>query len=96
MFDLPTLTPADRKRYREFREFLLSDAFIMLQFSIYARHCASDENGQVHMERVRKMLPENGEIRMLSVTDKQYGRIHVYHGQLPRLSEAPPQQVGLF
>ena len=36
MFDLPTDTPKARRRYRDFRNYLLQDGFDMLQFSVYA------------------------------------------------------------
>ncbi|MGH9821170.1 MAG: CRISPR-associated endonuclease Cas2, partial [Pyrinomonadaceae bacterium] len=52
MFDLPTETKQERRRYALFRKFLLKDGFSMLQFSIYGRHCASDENADVHEKRV--------------------------------------------
>jgi len=96
MFDLPTMTSEDRKRYRLFHDFLEDDGFDRMQYSIYIRHCASEENAAVHMARVRATLPQDGEVRIISITDKQFGRIQVYQGRLPRKAEAAPQQVGLF
>ena len=43
-FDLPTETKKDKKRYVDFRKNLIKDGFNMFQFSIYIRHCASNEN----------------------------------------------------
>ena len=43
MFDLPTDTKAARKAWHGFRNALMDDGFTMMQFSVYARHCASDE-----------------------------------------------------
>ena len=37
MFDMPTDTAEDRKAYRKFRKFLLSEGFIMHQFSVYSK-----------------------------------------------------------
>jgi len=48
-FDLPTETKKDKKRYQLFRKNLQQDGFIMFQFSIYIRHCASKENADVHL-----------------------------------------------
>lgn len=96
MFDLPTITKEDRTRYRLFHDFLEDDGFEMMQFSIYIRHCASEENAAVHMNRVKAALPQEGEVRMIAITDKQFGRIQVYQGQLPRKAEEAPKQVGLF
>jgi len=44
------------------------------QFSIYVRHSFSLENAQVHIERVKKWLPDKGEVSIMRVTDKQFGR----------------------
>lgn len=37
MFDLPTETAEDRKNYRRFRKFLLSEGFLMHQYSVYSK-----------------------------------------------------------
>ena len=96
MFDLPTDTAAARADYRRFREFLMDDGFHRLQFSVYARHCASDENSDFHKQRVLVSLPPDGEVRLLSLTDKQFGRMEVRFGRIHRISESPPEQVMLL
>ena len=96
LFDLPTATSEERTDYRHFREFLLDDGFMMLQFSVYARHCASAENADVHMRRVHDSLPPDGEVRVTSMTDKQFSRMSVFHGKLRRATERPPEQVLLL
>ena len=47
MFDMPTETKVDRKRYAKFRKQILEDGFNMFQFSMYIRHCMSRENADV-------------------------------------------------
>ena len=44
LFDLPVETKKERKAAADFRKALLKDGFSMLQFSVYNRHCASDES----------------------------------------------------
>ena len=44
MFDLPVGTKRQRKVAARFRKDLLEDGFWMLQFSVYARPCSSQEN----------------------------------------------------
>lgn len=61
-FDLPTETKKDRKAYAKFRKDIMGDGFTMFQFSIYIRHCASRENADVHIKRVKAMLPEFGDV----------------------------------
>ena len=43
MFDLPVTTAKARKRYAQFRKVLIEQGFSMLQYSVYARYCASEE-----------------------------------------------------
>lgn len=96
MFDLPTDTKQDRRSYAKFRKSLLQDGFIMMQFSVYARHCASEENSYVHSGRVRESLPPQGEVRIITITDKQFGRMQVFYGKKRKKTERPPQQISLF
>lgn len=81
MFDLPTETRKERKDASLFRKNLLGDGFNMFQFSIYVRHCASRENMEVHLKRVREFIPEMGKVCILTITDKQFGDIEVYYGK---------------
>ena len=64
MFDLPTDTKKARKDYTLFRKHLLEDGFTMMQYSVYARHCASKENAEVHTQRIKRHLPPDGEVRV--------------------------------
>ena len=96
MFDLPTDTKAARKAYHDFREALLDDGFTMLQFSVYGRHCPSEENAEVHEKRVKSSLPPDGEVRLLMVTDKQFERMKVFYGKTRKATEKAPDQISFF
>ena len=96
MFDLPTETARDRRAYSDFRKALLEDGFLMMQFSVYIRHCASEENASVHKNRIQAFLPPQGEVRILIVTDKQYERMSVFYGKKPKQIEKPPEQISFF
>jgi len=96
MFDLPVDTRAGRRAYTQFRKVLVKDGFSMMQYSVYIRHCASEENADVHVGRVQGALPANGEVRVLQVTDKQYERMQVFWGRKRQKTEAPPRQLELF
>lgn len=95
-FDLPTETKKDRKVYTTFRKQLQQDGFTMFQFSIYVRHCASRENMEVHRRRVKAILPEQGKVGILTITDKQFGDIELFYGKRPQSANAPGQQLELF
>ena len=96
LFDLPTDTKAARKQYTKFRKKLLDDGFTMMQYSVYMRHCASDENAQVHIDRVKSGLPNDGEVRIIKITDKQFAKIQVFYGKKRKPTETAPEQLGFF
>lgn len=96
MFDLPTETKTDRKVYAKFRKDILADGFSMFQFSMYLRHCSSKENADVHIKRVKKILPAKGHIGILNITDKQFGMMEIYRGKETVKTPEPIQQLELF
>ena len=96
MFDLPTDTKASRRAYTDFRKALLQDGFSMLQFSVYARHCPSEENAVVHENRVSLSLPPDGEVRLLVVTDKQFERMKIFYGKRRKVPEKAPEQISFL
>lgn len=96
MFDLPTETPKKRKDYARFRKELLEDGFTMMQYSVYTRHCASIENAEVHVKRMGALVPPEGEVRFLTITDRQYGRIAVFAGKKRQKTPLSPAQLEFF
>lgn len=95
-FDLPTETKKDKKAYVDFRNLLQRDGFTMFQFSIYLRHCASMENAEVYIKRVKNSLPKYGKVGVLCITDKQFDNIQLFYGTKPHKPNAPGQQLELF
>ncbi len=97
LFDLPTDTKKDIKNYTKFRRSLMKDGFNMFQFSMYLRHCPSRENCEVHIKRVKSVLPPKGHIGILRITDKQFGEMEIYYGKTKEEKPIPqPQQLELF
>lgn len=96
LFDLPTEDKIMRKDYTRFRKFLLEDGFVMMQYSVYMRHSSSEENAQVHARRVKLHLPPDGEVRIVKITDKQFGRIEVFYGKKRLPIEKAPEQLSFF
>lgn len=96
MFDLPVTTKAQRRRAAQFRKGLLQDGYTMVQFSIYSRPCLTDESAGVHLRRVEKMVPEEGRVRILRITDQQYQRMLCFEGSCPVPGEQLPGQMTLF
>jgi CRISPR-associated protein Cas2 len=96
MFDLPVDDTAARRQYAQFRTRLLADGFSMLQYSIYARYFPSEEASAAHRRRVRATLPREGEVRLLSVTDKQFGKMEIFLARSRAPTEKPPEQLLLL
>lgn len=96
MFDLPNETKQQRKRYADFRKFLMQDGFRMFQLSIYVRNCPSRENTKVHIDRIKKLIPEEGKLCIITITEKQFNEILLFEG----LKSTPPMpeliQLELF
>jgi CRISPR-associated protein Cas2 len=95
-FDLPTETKQDRKNYTKFRDRMMDDGFTMFQFSIYVRHCASRENMDVHLKRVKNILPPKGKVGIMTITDKQFGMMEIFDGPKEAKPQKVPQQLEMF
>lgn len=96
MYDLPTETKKERKNASAFRKKIMTDGFQMFQFSMYIRHCSSGENAEVHLKRVKMILPPKGHVGILKITDKQFGMMEIFRGE--EVAEKPQivQQLELF
>lgn len=96
LYDLPTETKKQRKAAALFRKQIMGDGFTMFQFSIYVRHCASMENAQVHIKRVKGLVPDEGDIGIMCITDRQFADIEIFSCKKERKPNAPYQQLELF
>ena len=81
-FDLPVKTKTERREATRFRNFLLNDGYHMIQYSVYARVCNGMDSVAKHRSRLRQHLPDNGSIRMLVITEKQFEAIEIMLGNL--------------
>lgn len=97
MFDLPTKTKQERKIYSEFRRFLLSDGYVMMQYSVYYRICRGLDGVFKHEKRLSYSLPENGAVRMMVITEKQYEDMKILVGKKAKYEEnSSIQQLSIF
>jgi CRISPR-associated protein Cas2 len=96
MFDLPVDTREGRRQYARFRKALLKDGFARMQFSVYIRHASSRENAEVHVKRVGQAVPPQGEVRIITLTDKQFERMRIFRGKKRRPPERAPAQLECF
>lgn len=96
-FDLPVTTKAKRKAANQFRQFLLKDGYQMLQLSVYARIVRGRDSLEKHNKRLCEHLPEEGSIRCLEVTEKQFASMTILLGELkPQEKKVNANQMLLF
>ena len=81
MFDMPTETAEERKAYRKFRKFLLSEGFIMHQFSVYSKLLLNNSANKAMIDRLQANNPKKGSITLLTVTEKQFARMIYLNGE---------------
>lgn len=81
MFDMPTDTADERKAYRKFRKFLLSEGFIMHQFSVYSKLLLNSSANKAMIDRLQANNPKKGSITLLTVTEKQFARMIYLNGE---------------
>jgi CRISPR-associated protein Cas2 len=96
MFDLPVNDKDARRAYSQFRNLLLDNGFSQMQYSIYARCCNSEETALVYRNRIVTQLPKDGHVRLLMITDRQFGKMEVYFGKSRTNPEPKPKQLQLF
>lgn len=96
-FDLPVKTKQERSVASKFRNFLLKDGYYMLQYSLYARTCNGTDAVEKHRKRLDSVKPDNGSIRLLVITEKQYQSIEILVGDYV-INDAPFEfeQLTLF
>ena len=82
MFDLPTETSVHRKAYRDFRKYLLVNGFIMLQESVYVKLVLNTTSVKLLEKQLREHKPVEGNICLLTVTEKQYSKMEILTGEV--------------
>ncbi len=80
-FDLPVTTREKKRAYVLFRRFLLKDGYDMLQWSVYSRLVNGSDDADKHHKRLTANLPEEGSIRCLQVTEKQFTTMRILLGE---------------
>lgn len=80
-FDLPVKTKPQRRKATQFRNFLIKDGYYMVQFSVYARVCNGNDMVELHKKRLKANVPDDGFIRVLVITEKQYENVDILLGR---------------
>lgn len=96
MFDLPMDTKEARKEYTRFRKKLLGLGFTQIQLSVYARFFPSEEASDVQRKKIAGAVPPDGLVRLVAITDRQFGKMESYYGKEKVPPEKPPSQLAFF
>ncbi len=96
VYDLPTHTKKQRKTANQFRKKLQGAGFNLFQWSMYIRHCPSREKMEMHIRRVEEIVPPEGKICIMEMTDKQFGSIRTFYGGGEEDMPEGPTQLLLF
>lgn len=72
LYDLPMIEDEDRKEYTKFRNNILKLGCYLVQYSVYAKVIKNDIYYKSFIEKVKTIMPEKGEVRIIKLTEKQY------------------------
>ena len=69
----------------------------MLQYSVYARVSNGMDSVELHRRRIRAHVPDNGSVRLLVITEKQYESIDILLGKLTEADDSfQCEQLSVF
>jgi CRISPR-associated protein Cas2 len=95
-FDLPTGTREQRRDASRYRNYLIELGFSRIQFSVYAKYVINNTGFIWLANRVGAIVPPDGMVRVIPVSDHEWARTLCYEGELRQPPEPPPQQLTLF
>ncbi|WP_230910807.1 CRISPR-associated endonuclease Cas2 [Listeria booriae] len=79
-FDLPMNTKQERRTYTRFRKYLINNGFTMIQFSVYSKIFPNRSSLDSYLIGLRRNMPKDGSVRVMAVTEKQYGNMLILVG----------------
>ena len=80
-FDLPSVTNEERRLYSRFVKQIKRNGFYMLQESVYVKLALNKQVIDSTIEKVNKLLPPNGNVIVLPVTEKQFNNMTIMLGE---------------
>lgn len=81
-FDLPAVTKKDHREYTHFVKLLKKSGFIMLQESVYTKLALNPSTVNSSLAEIRKNLPPDGCVSVLTITENQFGSIEHMLGEI--------------
>jgi len=96
MFDLPVKTKRQRKLATDYRKQLLGAGFSAIQLSVYAKYVVNASGLRGVISPLKSLVPTGGEVRLLRLTDTQWGEMYRWYGPHELEPERRPSQLMLF
>lgn len=96
MFDLPVHQPELQKEYREFVKQIETLGYNRFQYSIFKRFCQSSAKVTAIEAKVKLIVPPQGKITLLRITDAQFGRMITFDGRVLRKHQSNNKQLLIF
>jgi CRISPR-associated protein Cas2 len=95
MFDLPVKTKKQRSCATRFRVLLLDLGYQRAQFSVYVRFSPSVSSIIPTVGKIKKNLPAGGEVRIVTVTDRQWATALRFSNAKSEEPENAPMQLAI-
>lgn len=86
-FDLPTDSIEAKHEYTKFRKWMLKNGYFMIQFSIYTKIFMNYSQLELHLNNLKKNLPTKGEVRILTITEKQFDKMQIFNQRKVRMDQ---------
>jgi len=80
-FDLPMVSPEDRKQYSRFHKYLINQGFIRMQESVYSKIALNSSIAKTIKDDLERHKPDAGNVQILSVSERQYQDIMIIVGE---------------
>ena len=96
MFDLPVKTKPERRAATDFRHLLLDEGYQMAQLSVYMRFSPTVHSILPCIRRIKNNLPAGGEVRIITITDRQWATAIRYSNGFTDAKEKEPLQLTIF
>jgi CRISPR-associated protein Cas2 len=95
-YDLPVATAADRKIYARFHKRIRKSGYEMMQFSVYRKFVGTADRAERELDRLMRICPEKGAVSVMSVTEKQMGRMTTIWNGAKQTEKPRPEQLVLI
>ena len=95
-FDLPMLSPEEKKSYNKFRKFLIKKGFYALQKSVYIKYYFTTACARSAVCNLSMNLPEKGKVVFFTMTDTRFSGQEFFENAEKTAPPHPPEQFIIF